>query len=430
VTKRHERTFIITILSAAILLGYAGVSQARENVLNQGDTAWMLVSSALVLLMLPGLALFYAGMVRSKNVLGTMMHSFSAMAIISIQWIIIGYSLSFGADKGHFWGGLDFLFLNGIGLDSIRGTVPTYAFIMFQGMFAVITPALISGALAERVKFSAYMVFILLWSTLVYDPIAHWVWGPGGWLAELGTADFAGGIVVHISSGISALAAIKVLGARRGFLKEMLIPHNLGMALLGAGLLWFGWFGFNAGSALAAGTSAALAFTNTHLAAAAGALAWMVSEWAHQGKPSALGLASGLVAGLATVTPAVGFVTPLWALVIGLIAGVLCYKAILLKNRYHYDDSLDVFGIHGVGGIFGTLAAGIFGTIGIKGIIAGNIHQFLVQLLGVAAAGAYAFVVTLIIVLVLDKVMGLRVEAEEEIIGLDRTQHGEVGYSF
>jgi Amt family ammonium transporter len=426
----RRKTAFFICLFGGIILSSSGAASAGEGTLDPGDTAWMLVSSALVLLMLPGLALFYAGMVRSKNVLGTMMHSFVAMALISIQWVVLGYSLSFGADKGNFWGGLDFFMLKGIGLESVSGTIPTYVFIMFQGMFAIITPALISGALAERIKFSTYMVFILLWSTFVYDPIAHWVWGPGGWLAELGALDFAGGTVVHLSSGISALAAIKILGQRRGFLREMIIPHNLGITLLGAGLLWFGWFGFNAGSALASGASAGLAFTNTHVAAAAGSLAWMLAEWIHQGKPSALGAASGIVAGLVAITPAAGFVTPGWALVIGFIVGILCYKAILLKNRYRYDDSLDVFGIHGVGGAWGALATGIFATVGGTGLISGNVHQFLVQLLGIAVTGAYAFVVTLVIALVLDKVMGLRVDEEEEITGLDHTQHGEVGYSF
>ena len=428
--RDDKKAALFACIFSVVLLGTAGTALAGEGGIDRGDTAWMLVSTALVMLMLPGLALFYAGMVRSRNVLSTMMHSFVALAIISIQWVVLGYSLSFGADKWHFWGGFDFLLLKGLGPESVSGTIPTYVFVMFQGMFAIITPALISGALAERVKFSTYMVFILLWSTFVYDPIAHWVWGPGGWLAELGALDFAGGTVVHLSSGISSLAAIKVLSARRGFMTEMIIPHNLGITLLGAGLLWFGWFGFNAGSALSSGTSASLAFTNTHLAAAAGSLAWMVSEWVHQGKPSALGAASGIVAGLVAITPAAGFVTPQWALVIGLIVGFLCYKAILLKNKYRYDDSLDVFGIHGVGGAWGALATGIFATVGAAGLITGNIHQFLIQLLGVAVTGTYAFVVTLVIALILNKTMGLRVNDEEEITGLDQTQHGEVGYNL
>lgn len=428
--KRYKKVVLSIPLISMALLGFARVSLAEENVLSQGDTAWMLISTALVLLMLPGLALFYAGMVRSKNILATMMHSFAAMALISIQWVVFGYSLAFGPDKGHFWGGFDFVLLNGIDLESLSGTIPTYVFMMFQGMFAIITPALISGALAERVKFSSYLVFLLLWATFVYDPIAHWVWGPGGWLAGLGALDFAGGTVVHLSSGISALAAIRILGQRKGFLKEMIIPHSLGLTLLGAGLLWFGWFGFNAGSALTSGSKAGLAFTNTHIAAAAASLSWMLAEWAHHGKPSALGAASGIVAGLVAITPAAGFVTPGWALVIGVIVGLLCYRAIFLKNKYRYDDSLDVFGVHGVGGAWGALATGIFATVGAEGLIMGNVRQFLVQVLAVVVAGAYAFVVTTIIALVLDKTMGLRVDLEEEITGLDQTQHGEVGYSL
>ena len=396
---------------------------------DSGNTAWMMICSALVLLMLPGLALFYAGMVRSKNVLSTMMHSFLAMSIISIQWVIIGYTLAFGSDKFSLIGGLDFLFLRGIGPESLHGDIPLYIFVMFQGMFAVITPALISGALAERVKFSAFFIFILLWSTLIYDPIAHWVWGEGGWLYKMGALDFAGGTVVHISSGISALAAIFILGKRKGYLKEKLIPHNLTITLLGAGLLWIGWFGFNAGSALAANTSAGLAFTVTHLASSAAALSWLIYEWIHQGKPSALGFASGIVAGLVAITPGAGFVKPVEAIIIGLIAGILCYRAVLLKVKLGYDDSLDVFGIHGVGGIWGALATGIFVTVGGTGVLAGNWNQLGVQAIGVMATAAYAFVGTYIIVIILDKIVGFRVEDEDEVIGLDQTQHGEIGYS-
>ncbi|MDY7031230.1 MAG: ammonium transporter [Thermodesulfobacteriota bacterium] len=397
---------------------------------DSGNTAWMLISSALVLLMLPGLALFYAGMVRSKNVLATMMHSFLAMAVISIQWVIVGYTLAFGSDKGGVIGGLDFLFLRGIGPETLQGDIPMYVFIMFQGMFAIITPALISGALAERIKFSAFFIFILVWSTLIYDPIAHWVWGEGGWLYKMGALDFAGGTVVHISSGISSLAAILVLGKRRGYLKEKIIPHNLTITLLGAGLLWFGWFGFNAGSALAANTSAGLAFTVTHLASSSAALAWLICEWIHQGKPSALGIASGIVAGLVAITPAAGFVKPIESIIIGLVAGALCYKAVLLKVKLRYDDSLDVFGIHGVGGIWGALATGIFVTVGGTGVLAGNWNQLWVQFLGILATVVYAFVGTLIIAYILDKTIGLRVEEEDEVIGLDQTQHGEIGYNL
>jgi len=397
---------------------------------DSGNTAWMMISSALVLLMLPGLALFYAGMVRNKNVLATMMHSFLAMSIISIQWVIVGYTLTFGSDKFGLIGGLDFLFLRGIGPESLQGDIPLYLFVMFQGMFAVITPALISGALAERIKFSAFFIFILLWSTIIYDPIAHWVWGEGGWLYKMGALDFAGGTVVHISSGISALAAIFILGKRKGYLKEKFIPHNLTITLLGAGLLWIGWFGFNAGSALAANTSAALAFTVTHLASSAAALSWLIYEWIHQGKPSALGFASGIVAGLVAITPAAGFVKPLEAIIIGLIAGVLCYRAVLLKVKLGYDDSLDVFGIHGVGGIWGALATGIFVTVGGTGVLSGNLSQLGVQAIGVLATMVYAFWGTYFIVFILDKTIGFRVDEEDEVIGLDQTQHGEVGYSM
>jgi len=396
---------------------------------DSGDTAWMLVSSALVLAMLPGLALFYGGMVRSKNVLSTSMHTFAAMAIIGVQWIAFGYSLAFGG-SGSLIGGFDNLFLNGITPDSLSGTIPTYVFVMFQGMFAIITPALISGAVAERMKFSTYCVFILLWGTLVYDPLCHWVWGEGGWLLSAGALDFAGGTVVHLSSGISALVVALMLGKRIGYPQERLTPHNLPMTLLGAGLLWFGWFGFNAGSALSSGGSAALAFTTTQTAAAAGALSWMLIEWFHAGKPSALGAASGIVAGLVVITPAAGFVTPGWALLMGLSAGLVCYGGVMMKHRFGYDDSLDAFGVHGMGGAWGAIATGIFASVGATGLIGGNVHQLLVQLLGVVAAGAYAVVVTWVLLFVLGKVMGLRVEKDDERMGLDQSAHSETGYNY
>jgi ammonium transporter, Amt family len=420
---------IITPLVA--LAEEAATVAAEAPVLNPGDTAWMLISSALVLLMLPGLALFYGGMVRSKNVLSTMMHSFVAMGLIGIQWVVIGYSLGFGDDIGGFVGGFNKFMLNGVTIESLSGTIPEFVFSMFQGMFAIITIALISGAVAERIKFSAYCVFALLWSTLVYDPIAHWVWG-GGWLAKLTPAalDFAGGTVVHLSSGISALALIMFLGKRHGFPTERMAPHSLPLTLLGTGLLWFGWYGFNAGSALAANGTAALAFTTTTVAPAAAGLAWMCAEWIHSGKPSALGFASGVVAGLVAITPAAGFVSPSWALVIGLSAGVVCYLAVVLKSKLKYDDSLDAFGIHGVGGAFGALATGAFATVGATGLIMGNGKQFLSQLIAVGAAGAYAFIVTCILAFIIDKTIGLRVEKEDEIVGLDQTQHSESGYNL
>lgn len=397
--------------------------------LDSGDTAWMLVSSALVLLMLPGLALFYGGMVRSKNVLSTTMHTFAAMAIMGVQWIVCGYSLAFGGE-GAFIGSLDHLFLAGITPESLSGTIPTYVFVMFQGMFAMITPALISGAIAERMKFSSYCIFILLWGTLVYAPIAHWVWGPGGWLLKDGALDFAGGTVVHFSSGITALVLAIVLGKRKGWPQERMTPHNLPMTLLGAGLLWFGWFGFNAGSALSAGASAALAFTTTQAAAAAGALSWMIAEWLHAGKPSALGAASGVVAGLVVITPAAGFVTPGWALLMGFSAGFVCYGGVLLKHKLRYDDSLDAFGVHGLGGAWGAIATGIFATVGATGLLAGNAHQLWVQVVGLAAAGAYAVTVTLVIIYALKFTMGLRVSEEDERKGLDQVAHSESGYNF
>jgi Amt family ammonium transporter len=417
----------IPLLTGALLL-LPSLTFAAEG-LDTGDTAWMLVSSALVLLMIPGLALFYGGMVRSKNVLSTTMHSFAALAIIGVQWIVIGYSLAFGGE-GAFIGGLNNIFLRGIGPDSLTGTIPTYVFVMFQGMFAIITPALISGAVAERMKFSTWCVFILLWATLVYDPICHWVWGDGGWLLEAGALDFAGGTVVHFSSGISALALALVLGRRRGYPMERMMPHNLPMTLLGAGLLWFGWFGFNAGSALGSGTGAALAFITTQTAAAAGALSWMAAEWLHAGKPSALGAASGVVAGLVVITPAAGFVTPGWALFMGLTAGFVCYGGVLLKHKVGYDDSLDAFGVHGVGGAWGAIATGLFATVGASGLIAGNPLQLWTQLLGLIAAGAYAVIVTLLIIFALKATMGLRVSEEDEVRGLDQTAHSETGYTF
>jgi Amt family ammonium transporter len=429
------KTFLTAAVagSAAILTPLVAFADAAAPppTINTGDTAWMLISSALVLLMLPGLALFYGGMVRSKNVLSTMMHSFVVMGLIAVQWLVVGYTIGFGNDTSGFMGALNKVMFCGITIDSISGTIPEYVFAMFQAMFAIITIALISGAVAERIKFSAYCLFALLWSTLVYDPIAHWVWG-GGWLSKLTPAaiDFAGGTVVHLSSGISALALILFLGKRHGFPTERMAPHSLPLTLLGAGLLWFGWYGFNAGSALAANGTAALAFTTTTVAPAAAGLSWMVAEWIHAGKPSALGFASGVVAGLVAVTPAAGFVSPGWALVIGIGAGVICYLAVLMKAKLKYDDSLDAFGIHGVGGAFGAIATGAFATVGATGLIMGNVGQFVSNVIAVGASAAYAFIVTCILAFILDKTIGLRVEKEDEIIGLDQTQHSESGYNL
>ena len=406
--------------------------------IDTGDTTWMLVSTALVMLMTPGLALFYGGMVRQKNVLGTIMQSFVALGLVTVQWVLIGYSLSFGPDIKGIIGSLQWAGLQSVGLEpnpDYAATIPHQAFMMFQMMFAIITPALISGAFAERFKFSTYLVFVLLWSTLVYAPLAHWVWGVGGWLRSLGALDFAGGLVVHISSGVSALAAAIIIGKRKGHGHEHMPPHNLTMTLLGATLLWFGWFGFNGGSALASGALATSAFLTTHIAAATATLSWLIVEWKHRGKPTLLGAASGAVAGLVAITPASGFVGPLAALAIGFGAGAVCYFGVNIKNFFGYDDSLDAVGVHGVGGTFGALATGLFASkainaAGADGVFFGNPSLFLVQLLSVAVAIVYAFSVTWIILKVLDWTMGLRVQQEEEVQGLDLSQHGESGYIF
>jgi Amt family ammonium transporter len=404
---------------------------------DKGDTAWMLTSSALVLLMTaPGLALFYGGMVRQKNALGTLMHSFIILCLISIQWILWGYSLAFGPDKGGIIGGLDWVGLRGVGVEPYAAyskTIPHQVFMLFQMMFAVITPALITGAFAERKKFSTFIVFILLWATFVYDPLAHWVWGDGGWLRNLGAMDFAGGTVVHISSGVSALVCALVIGKRRGYGQQPMPPHNLPMTVMGAGLLWFGWFGFNAGSALEANGLAASAFTATNTGAAAAALGWMFTEWISRGKPTVLGAASGAVAGLVAITPASGFVGPLSSLVIGAVAGFLCYNACNLKTKLGYDDSLDVVGVHGVGGTWGALATGLFASkavngAGADGLFFGNPGQLWTQFVAVAVTWVLALVVTFVILKVLDAVMGLRVADEDETAGLDLSQHSETAY--
>jgi ammonium transporter, Amt family len=402
--------------------------------IDSGHTAWMLVSTALVLLMTPGLALFYGGMVRSRNVLSTCMHSFAAMGVITVQWALLGYSLAFGTDIGGFVGGLDFALLNGVGLEA-KGTIPHILFMAYQGMFAIITPALISGAFAERMKFSAYLIFILVWSTVVYDPLAHWVWGEGGWLFKMGALDFAGGSVVHLSSGVSALVCALYMGKRVGYPKERHMPHNLTLTLIGAGLLWFGWFGFNAGSALGSGALAALALVNTHLAAGAGALAWALIEWKRLGKPSALGIASGLVAGLVVITPAAGYVAPIWAIGLGTAAGAVCFYGVMLKQKLGYDDTLDAFGVHGVGGAFGALATGLvatklFNEAGNNGLFYGNPAQLGVQAISVLVPGLYAALCTLVILFVLDKTIGLRVPTDIEREGLDTNLHGEQGYAM
>jgi Amt family ammonium transporter len=410
---------------------------APASKIDKGDTAWILTSSALVLLMTaPGLALFYGGMVRSKNALGTLMQSFIIMAVISIQWVLWGYSLAFGPDKGGIVGGLEWIGLRGVGgepFDAYSKTVPHQAFMLFQMMFAIITPALITGAFAERKKFSSFLLFTVLWATFVYDPLAHWVWGDGGWLKKMGALDFAGGTVVHISSGASALICAIMLGRRRGYGHQPMQPHNLPMTVMGAALLWFGWFGFNAGSALEANALAASAFLATNTGAAAAALGWMFTEWMARGKPTVLGAASGAVAGLVAITPAAGFVGPVASLIIGALAGFLCYMACNFKARLGYDDSLDVVGVHFVGGTWGALATGLFATktvndAGADGLFYGNPAQLWTQIVAVAASIALAMVMTAIILKVVDALMGLRVSEEDELAGLDLSQHSETAY--
>ena len=419
-------------LAAILLFLLFPANLYAQDKIDSGDTAWMLVSSALVMLMIPGLALFYGGMVRTQNVLSTIMHSVFAMGLITIQWVVIGYSLAFGDDVGGFVGGLNYAFLNGVGVEPF-GTIPHMVFMLFQGMFAIITPALISGAVAERMKFSTYCVFIVAWATLVYDPIAHWVWGEGGWLLAMGALDFAGGTVAHLNSGVSALVLALIIGPRLSYKREALYPNNLVVTMLGAALLWFGWFGFNAGSALAANESAAQAFVTTHIAASAAAVSWTFAEWIHAKKPSMLGTASGIIAGLVAITPGAGFVSPMGALIIGLLAGVACYAAVLIKRPLGYDDSLDAFGIHGIGGMLGALLTGVFATTmfnpeATAGVLEGNLAVMGPQLAGVAATALYAAVMTYIIVKVLEKTMGLRVSEDEEREGLDISLHGEQGY--
>lgn len=412
--------------------------------MNQADNAWVLVSSALVLLMTPGLAMFYGGMTRSKNVLSTMMHSFFVMGLASIIWLFYGFSLSFAPDAwGGFIGGLNYIGLNGIGSDLFPDlvdptktmTIPGTTFMIFQCMFAIITPALISGAFAERMKFSAFAIFMFLWITIVYCPVAHWVWGPGGWLSGMGAMDFAGGTVVHINAGIAALACVFVLGNRKGYGITPMIPHNLTLTLLGAGLLWFGWFGFNAGSALSASEGAAMAFVVTHMATAAAALSWIIMEWIIKGKPTTLGIASGAIAGLVAITPAAGFVGPISSVIIGLVAGAICYFAVLAKHTLGYDDALDVVGVHCVGGIWGAIATGLFASkainaAGSDGLFFGNPGQLWTQIVAVLVTMVYSFVVTMIILYIIKAIVGIRVSEEDEFVGCDTSEHGETAYNI
>ncbi len=406
--------------------------------INAGDTAWILISSALVMLMTPALGFFYGGLVRQKNVLSTIMHSFFMLALISVQWVLWGYTLAFGPDVGGLIGGLDYIGLMGVGQEpnaTYAATIPHTAFMAYQMMFAVITPALISGAFAERKRFKAFIIFSLLWATFVYDPVAHWVWADGGWLRSLGALDFAGGTVVHITSGVSALVAAMMLGRRIQPANEALEPHNVTLVVLGTGLLWFGWFGFNAGSALGANGLAASAFVTTNTAAAMGLLTWMTASWMRHKRPSVVGASAGAVAGLVAITPAAGFVTPTAAIIIGFLAGGLCFIAVEYIVRRRVDDALDVFGVHGVGGILGALLTGVFATkavnpAGADGLLLGNVNLLAVQAVAVIAVVAYAAAVTWVILKLIDVTVGLRVAPEEEEKGLDISLHGEPAYQL
>ena len=418
-----------------VLVGALGAPEgafaAETPKLDTGNTAWMLTSTALVLMMtIPGVAMCYGGMVRKKNVLATAMQSFAVACVMTVLWMIIGYSLAFtdGGGMNAYVGGLDKMLLRGIGVDTLSGTIPETVFMTFQMTFAIITPALITGALADRIKFSSLLVFLSLWMILVYAPITHWVWG-GGFLAEAGVLDFAGGTVVHINSGVAALVGAMVLGRRRGYGTENMAPHNLILSGIGASMRWVGWFGFNAGSAVAANGSAGMAMAVTQIATAAAALSWMFAEWISRGKPSVLGIVSGAVAGLVAITPASGYVDPFAALIIGLVAGLVCYwGAVVLKPKLGYDDSLDVFGVHGLGGITGALLTGVFAVEaigGTPGLLEGNAGQVLIQLEGIGATIVYCAIVTFVLLKIIDAVMGLRVDEEEEVTGLDYSLHGE-----
>ncbi|MGB2725649.1 MAG: ammonium transporter [Nitrospira sp.] len=437
----QRKTVVVGVAGVLILLAESWGTQVwAQNTplkVDTGDTAWVLVSSAFVLAMLmPGLALFYGGLVRTKNVLGTIMQSVMILSVVSLLWILFGYSLAFGPDKGGLIGGLEWVGLSGVGSEPhpVYGpTIPHQAFMLFQLMFAAIAPALITGAFAERKRFTSVILFAALWSVFVYVPLAHWIWG-GGWLAKLGALDFAGGAVIHISSGAAALVCAIVLGKRRGYGTDYMAPHNLPMTLLGTGFLWFGWFGFNGGSALGANGIAVSAIIATHAAAAMGAIAWCGAEWAHRGKPTVLGVASGAVAGLATVTPAAGYIAPMSAIAIGLVAGMTCYAAIVWKGRFGYDDSLDVVGIHGVGGVIGILATGLFASKvvnpgGADGLFFGNPGLFGIQLLVAAVTTIFSIIGTFVILKLVDSMTGLRVSSEEEATGLDLSQHNERAYS-
>ena len=403
--------------------------------IDTGDTAWVLISAALVFLMTPGLGFFYGGMVRSKNVLTTIMQSFFIVAMVSVEWVLIGYTMTFGTDINGFIGSLDKIGLAGVGMNVLEnGTIPELAFVAFQCMFAVITPALITGAFAERMKFAAFALFILLWAIFIYNPMAHWVWG-GGFLAELGALDFAGGLVIHILSGVSGLTLCILLGKRRGYGRTAMLPHNLPMTVLGASLLWFGWFGFNAGSALGANALAANAFVASQAAAAAATVSWVLTEWKINGKPTILGAASGCIAGLVAITPAAGFVAPMPAVIIGLVGGIVCYFAVaVLKEKLGYDDALDAFGVHGIGGTWGAIATGIWATTdvnpaGANGLFFGETHLFTAQLISIVVAYVLAIAGSYILYKVVSLIMDVRADETEELTGLDISEHGERGYS-
>ena len=402
---------------------------------NAGDTAWVLISAALVFIMTPGLALFYGGMVRSKNVLTTIMQSMFVLGLISVEWVILGYAMTFGTDVSGFIGSLDKIGLAGVGMQIMEGgTIPELAFVAFQCMFAALTPALITGAFAERLRFSAFCFFILLWAIFIYNPMAHWVWG-GGFLSKLGALDFAGGLVIHILSGVSGLTICLLLGKRRGYGHVAMLPHNLPMSVLGAALLWFGWFGFNAGSALGANALAANAFVATQAAAAAGLVGWVLAEWYINKKPTVLGAISGCIAGLVAITPAAGFVGPMASVFIGLVGGLVCYTAVaVMKHRLGYDDSLDAFGIHGIGGTWGSIATGILATTavnpaGANGLIYGETHLFIAQVISTVVAYALAICGSYVLYKIVDHFISMRVDEAEEIAGLDLVEHGERGYS-
>lgn len=433
--KKLASILSMTAMFIAMMASVAFAADDTTAAIDTGDTAWVLVSAALVFIMTPGLAFFYGGMVRSKNVLSTIMHSFFIVAMISVEWVLIGYAMTFGSDIGGFIGSLDKIGLTGVGLQVMEnGTIPELAFVAFQCMFAIITPALITGAFAERMKFGAFVVFILLWAILIYNPMAHWVWG-GGFLAKLGALDFAGGLVIHILSGVSGLTVCILLGKRHGYGKVPMLPHHLPMTVLGATLLWFGWFGFNAGSALGANGLAANAFVTTQAAAAMATVSWVACEWMHHGKPTILGAASGCVAGLVAITPAAGFVAPLPAVIIGLIGGIVCYFAVaVVKEKFGYDDSLDAFGVHGIGGTWGAVATGLWcsteiNPAGADGLFYGSADTLIAQLISIVVAYVLAIVGSYILFKVVSCFMQVRASENEEVSGIDISEHGERAYN-